>query len=452
MFDPFLPTKLITSLIGRVRRARLNFDEAKVPGYTLPDPLGIQYGSPISDSKDWIAERRPQILRLFEDHVYGRTPRTEDPISFVETRYEASVLGGTASRREVILRLIRGAGKVDIHLLIYIPQHALRPVPAFLALNFRGNHTIHLDPGITIRSQWQKKGPGSSPSQLVPSEKTRGIDSYRWPLEEILGRGFAVATAYYGDLEPDFPGGWRFGVRSIVGCPMGEFKKVSMNHPAAFFRIRSRVAPPWALADAWGAIGAWSWGMSRIMDYLERSSDINPLQVVLLGHSRLGKAALWSGAQDERFAIVISNNSGCGGAALSRRRCGETVEILNQVNPHWFCANFREYNGKEDELPVDQHMLIGLIAPRPVYIASASEDRGADPRGEFLAAKHADPIYGLFGRKGVGVDEMPFLDKPVGKYLGYHVRSGAHDLTGFDWAKYMDFAALHLNREVSIVR
>lgn len=434
----------------RAWKTTLNFNEAKVPAFSLPDPLLRTNGEKICDSTGWLDGQRSEILRLFEDHVYGVSPGEFGQLDFGGIHYEASVLQGLAVLKEIDIYF--GDRKLGpaIHVLLLIPKLVPKPVPVFLGLNFLGNHTIHPDPHISIHRQWQTLSRYSLPEHVLPSPHTRGADHCRWPIEALLERGYAVATAYYGDLEPDFPGGWRYGIRSTFpACSTNLCNPKSTFFSTYKKRSASYAGPPWFLPNDWGAIAVWGWGASRILDYLVNDPDIMPSQVVLIGHSRLGKAALWAGALDDRFAIVIANNSGCGGAALSRRRYGETVKLLNQVRPHWFCRNFINYNDKEHELPVDQHMLIGLMAPRPVYIASAAEDLAADPRGEYLSALEAGKIYALFGLTGLGVEKMPGLNEPVGATIGYHLRSGPHDITDYDWSQYIGFADRHFGKNTS---
>jgi len=399
------------------QRPGANYDESKVPQYTLPDPLVLRNGDPVRDSAAWYRRRRPEILELFRSEVYGRNPGRRKGTSFEIGPVDSQALGGTAIRKQVAVNFSGTVRGPRMHLLVYLPAAAKgRRVPVFLGLNFAGNHAVNPDPGIRLPEVWSRGG------KRHASEDSRGANSTRWPVEKILERGYGLATAYYQDIEPDFPGGMKYGVRPL------------------FFRF-GQSAPS---AAGWGAIGAWAWALSRAMDYLETDRDVDAGRVIVFGHSRLGKAALWAGAQDTRFAMVISNDSGEGGAALSRRRFGETIEDLNRTFPHWFCANYKQYDGREDSLPVDQHMLLALIAPRPLYVASAEDDQWADPRGEFLSLVAAGAVYRLLGGQDLGTDRMPPLNQPIQTSVAYHVRSGKHDITEYDWEQYLDFADKHL--------
>lgn len=407
------------------QRTSVNYDEAKVPAYTLPDPLVCTDGTPVTNAQVWRAKRRPELLRLFEEQVYGRAPGRPNAMRFETVSIKTNALGGRATRKEVMIWFTGKPDGSSLNLLLYTPNAAKQPVPVFLGLNFNGNHAVSTEPDVQLSDRWMVSERSSCIVSNHATPACRGIEATRWPVERILARGYALATVYYGDLEPDFAAGWKQGVRAALS-PAGT----------------NTIFQP----DDWGAISAWAWGLSRALDYLETESRVDPKRVAVLGHSRLGKTALWAGARDERFAIVISNDSGEGGAALARRRFGERTGDLNRRFPHWFCGNFKKYSDREDELPVDQHELIALIAPRPVYVASATEDRWADPRGEFLAAKGAEPVYQLLGRAGLGVATQPAADQPVGYFIGYHLRTGPHDTTDYDWAQYLNFADRHFQR------
>ena len=419
-----LPTLLFMNNAD-AQPAGYNYDEAKVPVYTLPDPLVANNGAKVATAGQWQASRRAEVMKLFEEHVYGRRPGKLKETKFEVNSVERGVFGGKAVRKQITLHLLGEDQEPKLHVLMYLPVATTKPVPVFVGYNFDGNHAVDADPGIDISTNWMREANAPGIKDHRATEEGRGREASRWQAELIVGRGYGLVTAYYGDVEPDHAEGWKDGLRAKV-------KTDAAGQPLAL--------------DEWSAISAWAWGLSRIMDYLETDDNVNTNQVAVIGHSRLGKTALWAGATDERFAITISNDSGCGGAALSRRIFGETVKRINTSFPHWFCANYKKYDDNEAACPVDQHELIALMAPRPVYVASAAEDLWADPLGEFLAAKHAEPVYKLFGKGGLGAETQPPVNQPIGDFIGYHVRTGKHDVTAYDWEQYLDFADRHFGR------
>ena len=427
------------------KRFVLRGDEATIPEYELPDPLTTNTGKRVADADMWWRQRRPEILSLFENEMYGKTPlyvHSENELlrmPRIEVLKEIkNALGGKATRREVRLHFSTRSDSIYIDVLLYLPNNVKTPVPAFISLNFRGNQAVSEEPDIRLSTSWMTPRDDGTVNNFQSTESSRGAEKSRWPVEMIIDRGYALATACYQDIDPDYDDGFQNGIQPL-------FYKEGQKKPEA---------------NEWGSIGAWAWGMSRILDYLETEHRINPQKVTLVGHSRLGKAALWAGAQDQRFAAVIANDSGCGGGALSKRVYGETVELLCYVRPHWFCSNFNYYAGNEKALPFDQHELIALIAPRPVYLATAEDDKVADPKGELLSLLNADAVYRLLGTDGAGAlageyalrkkgfmfydTKMPPLNQSVGATIGFHIRSGGHDITGYDWEQFLNFTDKHV--------
>lgn len=392
--------------------ALVNYDESKVPAYTLPDALLKADGSRVNNAYEWVNFQRPKILGLYRSGLYGETLPRPDEARFEVISEKKDALGGKALRREIRCSFATASGrKLRFDILLYVPRDAAGRVPAFVGLNFKGNHTVTSEKDVALTGAADNRAEGK-----------RGCDAHRMSFEEVLSRGYASATACYDDVLPDpypfDPHPWDKGVFGLL------------------FDERERSG----LHERCSMIGAWAWGLSRIADYLETDLRIDAGHIAVHGHSRLGKTALWAGATDPRFGLVISNDSGCGGAALYRRRFGETPLAMSYNFPNWFVAAHEKYVENEDAIPFDQHMLVSLMAPRPVCVASATEDLWADPRGEFLSAYHAGSVYRLFGAPALLPEAMPPPDTPLSGAVSYHLRTGKHDQNKKDWAHYLDLA------------
>lgn len=397
-----------------------NYDERKVPEFVVPDPLKAFNGRNIKNIKKWEKNRRPELLKFFANNVYGEIPG-EINVSSVEIVEESNnAINGKAKRKQVVLSFQKDDLILDFTILIYLPKNTDK-APMYVGYNFYGNHTIAKDVDIIISEAWARNNESFGIINYQLTEQSRGVRTDRWAIEKIIDAGYGLATIYYGEVDPD-KDDFTDGI-----------------HPFLYTEEQQRPK-----SNEWGSIAAWSWGLSRSMDYFVQDNEIDETKVIVFGHSRLGKTSLWAGATDQRFAAVISNNSGCGGAALSKRKFGETVWRINNKFPHWFCRNFKEYSNNEAALPIDQHQLISLIAPRPVYIASAVDDRWSDPYGEFLSGFYATPVYKLYEKKGITTNKMPEINKPVQNTIAYHIRSGKHDVTDFDWEQYIKWANAQL--------
>ncbi len=412
---------LLASITILMAQPQPNYDESKVPVYQLPGVLINQQGKAVNTVSEWEQQLRPATLNLFATEMFGRIPADLHMTDFRIVEEGTDTPYTNARRRQIELILEKGNQRLTVGLLIYTPISE-SPAPLFLGYNFYGNHTVTDDPKVFISNSWANNNEAFGVFDNRLSEQSRGVRTNRWAIAEILEAGYGIGVMFYGDVDPDYND---FG---------------NGVHPFSYNDVQQSPAP-----DEWGALAAWAWGLSRAMDFLETDNYVDATRVAVMGHSRLGKAALWAGAIDERFAMVISNNSGCGGAALSRRKYGETVERINTAFPHWFAGNFKKYNNKEELLPFDQHQLIALMAPRPIYIASAVNDRWADPKGEYLSGVYATPVYSLYGYEGLPSLEMPAVQVPVMHRIGYHIREGGHDVTPYDWQQFIQFARLHFD-------
>ena len=393
----------------------VNYDESKVGSFTLPDALVLADGKPVHDAKTWTEQRRPEIVRLFEENQYGKSPGRPSGMKFDLFDKGTSAFEGKAIRRQVTM--LFGADK-KIDLLLYLPARADKPVPLLLNLSFSANSNTVDEPGIKEGEVW---GPDKKRIPASQGRKFGKIDVTR-----LLDAGFGFGTIYYGDIDPDFAGGLPYGVRSL-------YLKAGQTEPAA---------------DEWGAISAWAWGLSRAMDYLETDKAVDSKRVAILGVSRLGKTVMWAGAHDTRFALVIASCSGEGGAALSRRNYGETIAHLTAPTrySYQFCRNYAKFANHVSQMPVDANMLVALMAPRPVLLQTGDTDYWSDPKGEFLAAVAAGPVYRLLGKQGLETEEMPPAGTGIFHTIGYFEHAGGHGSLPTDWYVYLKFLRMHLER------
>lgn len=377
---------------GRVsaQKVVINYDEDKIAPYELPDPLVFNNGKKVKNARQWTNKRRAEILEIFAQEMYGHIPAKPEGLHFKTISEDKNVFNGLGTRKVVRIYL-DAAEQHWFDALIHIPNAAKGPVPMMVGINFKSN-----DATLDDRA------------------------SARWPYELALKNGFGVATAWRDAIEPD--------------------GKESAIKDSPFACQDGGVRAWYNKGGDWGAISAWAWGLSRIFDYLETDPAVDCSKVAVLGHSRLGKTSLWAGANDTRFSIVISNCSGCCGAAISRRVFGENFARIDDHFPHWFTREFDKYKWHEDQFPADQHWLAALAAPRPLYIVSHSEDAWADPKGEWLCAYNVAPVYKLFKKKGVD-ETMPPVDTPDNDAtVAYHLQTGPHNINSYDWQQYINFA------------
>jgi len=390
---------------------------AKLPTQVdLPDPLVMLNGTRVTSKEQWLRARRPELIVLFEHYMYGHAPPAPASVAAVIERQDYQLFGGKATKKEVTLT-VGPPGCPKIHLLLIVPNARKGPAPVFLGMNFCGNHALLEDPTVAPPTSWMyDKYPGVKDHRATEAGRGSQIDV--WAIEQSIDRGYAVATFYNGDVDPDRPD-VREGIQKHL--TPGKYD--------------------------WGTIAAWAWGLQRAVDYLVTNNDIDRARIAVVGHSRLGKTALLAGAFDKRIALIIAHQAGCGGSAPSRSKVGESVKQINDHFPHWFNRKFKEFNGQPDRLPFDQHCLVAIAAPRPVLFTNAIEDVWANSAGQFQVLQAADAVYRFLGASGIDAMEMPPPGKLVDSQLGYHIRAGGHSMGKSDWLVFLEFADKHLPKE-----
>jgi hypothetical protein len=393
----------------------VNYDESLSGKYTLPDPLLFPDGTKVKSAREWYKERRPQIVSLFEEHEYGKVPATTEKLKFNVFDKGTPALNGKALRKQITVYLTKDTSDHKMEILIYLPAGSQKPVPVFFNVSFSPNVSVVDDPGIKASYILGKDGK----KVLAPRTGRFG----RLDPEMFLSQGIGFATVSYGDIEPDFDGGIKYGIR-------GYYLKEGQEYPAP---------------DEWGAISAWSWGLSRAMDYFETDKQIDSKRIALFGVSRLGKTVLWTGCRDSRYGMVIASCSGEGGAAISRRLYGETIDHMTHPTRYFyqFAGNWRNYKDDPSKSPVEANMLIALMAPRPLLLQTGDTDKWSDPKGEFLAAVAAAPVYELLGRKSLRTDVYPAAGVPILNDLGYFMHAGGHGAMPADYEVFIRFMKMH---------
>ncbi|WP_051291145.1 prolyl oligopeptidase family serine peptidase [Pedobacter glucosidilyticus] len=377
--------------VDKLSKSKPNFNylENKVPAYSLPEVLTTQQGIKVIHKIEWEKVRRPELLELFTNQVYGRVPNTPFKTEVKIIRVDPNAMDGAATLKLIDITFSVNSKSLTIHLGLFIPNNITKPSPAFLMICNR------------------------NPDENIDFHRVN--KSEFWPAEEVIARGYAVAAFYNGDVDTDDFDDFKNGIHGLLDTKRSN--------------------------ESWGTLAAWAWGASRCLDYLMTEKVIDPNKIAVIGHSRGAKAALWAGATDKRFAMVCSNEAGCGGASLARRRFGETVAQINRSYPHWFCSNYKNYNNNEDAMPVDMHQLMALIAPRALYVAAASDDLWGDPKGQYLALYHSLPAFQLYQKETRLLENMPALNTSIqSDKVAYHVRDGEHNLLLKDWIFFMDFA------------
>lgn len=398
---PANPTNLGNDANGNPLRKALktghvsNYDESKVAPYTLPDPLVLTNGQPVRTAATWMKQRRPELIKLYESETYGRVPANAPQVTWEVGEVDRAWRDGAAMRKHLVAHVRAGSNERRFTVWLYTPAKAAKPVPVLLSIIFAP----------------AARGGGPAPTGEPPVA------------DDILARGWGYATVVYTEIQPDRANAWKDGVIGL-----------------ALASDRTEPRP-----DEWGTISAWSWGISRIIDYFETDRSVDARRVAVQGFSRLGKTVLWAGARDQRIAAVFSGCAGEMGSALARRDWGETVDDMTQNFPWQFAGNLQKYAGRWNDMPVDAHMLIALNAPRPVFITGGTTDQWSDPKGEFLAEVAAGPVYRLLRKKDIGVTAFPAADSPVvSGELAFNYHTGPHTLTQTEWKLFLDFFGRYL--------